>query len=225
MQLAPPGVDELLGVLTLIETAGAGTAAVRRPDLGGTSLHRSDLQAWHVDAPSDAARHDLVVIDTAPTGHTLQLLELPQAARAWLHTIMRLLLKYREVARPGRMAAELLRLSQAIGTLEKLLQDRKRAHFVVITRAGEVVRLETARLLRRLDYSVPVVIVNAVTRARSACPYCRAAAAREGQELTALRRGCRSRRPPCAIITTELVEPPPAGVRALEAWSAGWTRR
>jgi arsenite-transporting ATPase len=193
MQLAPPGVDELLGLLTLIETSRAG--------------------------------HDLVVVDTAPTGHTLQLLELPQATRAWLHTVMRLLLKYRALARPGRMAAELLRLSQAIGALEKLLQDRTRAHFVVVTRAGEVVRLETARLLKQLDYSVPAVIVNAVMRGQSACPQCRAAAARDTRELTALHDRCRSRRPPCAIITTGLVEPPPAGVRALEAWSAGWTRR
>ena len=206
MQLAPPGVDELLGLLTLVHTAG------RRPELP-PSLKAS------------AAPHDLVVVDTAPTGHTLQLLELPLAARAWLHTVMRLLLKYRELAPPGRIAEELLRLSRAIGGLEELLQDRKRTHFVVITRAGEVVRLETARLLKRLDYSVPAVIVNAVTSARSACPRCRAAAARERQELTGLRRGCRSRRPPCAIITTELVEPPPAGVRALEAWSAGWTRQ
>jgi hypothetical protein len=138
---------------------------------------------------------------------------------------MRLVLKYRELAPPGRMAEEILRLSRAVGALETLLRDPKRTHFVVIARAGGVVRLETLRLLEQLDYSVPAVIVNAVTSARSACPRCRAAAAAERRELTALCRACRSRRPPCAIITTELVEPPPAGVRALEAWPAGWMRR
>ena len=36
-----------------------------------------------------------IVLDTAPTGHLIRLLELPDIALAWVHTFMKLLLKYK----------------------------------------------------------------------------------------------------------------------------------
>ena len=48
-----------------------------------------------------AAGYRDVVVDTAPTGHLVRLLELPDLALEWTHQVMRLLLKYREVVAPG----------------------------------------------------------------------------------------------------------------------------
>ena len=56
----------------------------------------------HADRRRGAARRTtLIVVDTAPTGHALRLLEMPDAARDWVQVLLRMLLKYRSLVRPG----------------------------------------------------------------------------------------------------------------------------
>ena len=189
MNLAPPGIDELFGVLSV------------------------------VDARAD---YDVIVVDTAPTGHALRLLEMPEAAREWMQVLLRVLLKYRSLVRPGQLAAELVEVSKSIRELIALLRDAKTTRFIVVTRSAELPRRETARLLarlRRLHLSAPAIVVNARTPAPGRCARCRAVAAAERRELAALRRVCGRR---CAIIETPLAAPPPRGVKALAAWSKAW---
>jgi arsenite-transporting ATPase len=188
MSLAPPGVDELFGVLSVID-ARAG--------------------------------FDIIVVDTAPTGHALRLLEMPDAAREWMQVLLRVLLKYKSLVRPGRLAAELVELSKSIRELQALMRDPKRTRFIAVTRAAAVPRAETSRLfaqLRRLRLSAPALVVNAVTQA-PACAWCRATATAERRELDALRRMCGPR---CAMIEAPLVAPPPQGVAQLNAWAREW---
>jgi arsenite-transporting ATPase len=189
MNLAPPGIDELFGVLSV------------------------------VDARSS---YDVIVVDTAPTGHALRLLEMPDAAREWMQVLLRVLLKYRSLVRPGQLAAELVEVSKSIRGLIALLRDAKTTRFVAVTRAAELPRLETARLLarlRRLHLSTPAIVVNARTLNPLRCARCRAVSAAERRELAALRRLCGRR---CAIIETPLSAPPPRGHKALDAWSRTW---
>jgi arsenite-transporting ATPase len=189
MTLAPPGVDELFGVLSVVEA-------------------RADF--------------DVIVVDTAPTGHALRLLEMPDAAREWMQVLLRVLLKYKALVRPGQLAAELVELSKAIRELQTLLRDPAQTRFIVVTRAAEVPRLETVRLmaqLRRLHLATAALVVNALTIAPGRCGWCRATAAAERREIDALRRVCGRR---CAMIDTPLVAPPPRGVRQLNEWGATW---
>jgi arsenite-transporting ATPase len=189
MRLAPPGIDELFGVLGV------------------------------VDARAD---YDLIIVDTAPTGHALRLLEMPQAAREWMQVLLRVLLKYRSLVRPGQLAAELVEVSRSIRELIALLRDPKTTRFIAVTRAAELPRRETARLLarlRRLHLAVPAIVVNALTLAPGRCVRCRAVAAAERRELASLRRVCGRR---CAIIQTPLSAPPPRGAAALNRWSKSW---
>jgi arsenite-transporting ATPase len=191
MNLAPPGIDELFGVLAVVEARAA---------------------------------FDVIVIDTAPTGHALRLLEMPEAAREWTQVLLRVLLKYRSLVRPGQLAAELVEISKSIRGLIALLGDASGTMFVVVTRAAELPRLETKRLLSRLErlhLSVPAVVVNARTLGAGGCPRCQAVAAAERRELAALRRVCGQR---CAIIQTPLSAPPPRGVKALDAWAGTWVK-
>jgi arsenite-transporting ATPase len=192
MELAPPGVDELFGMLSVIEARD---------------------------------RYHVIVVDTAPTGHALRLLEMPETARDWVHVLMRVLLKYRSLVRPGQLAAELVRLSQSIRDLQALLRDKTQTRFIVVSRAADVPRAETERLLarlRRLKLATPAVVVNAMTLAPGRCARCRATAAAERAQLGALRRACGHRSRECGIIQTPLSAPPPRGVRALEAWGSRW---
>jgi arsenite-transporting ATPase len=189
MNLAPPGIDELFGMLSVVDARAA---------------------------------YDVIVIDTAPTGHVLRLLEMPETAREWLQALLRVLLKYRSLVRPGRLAAELVGVSKSIRTLIALLRDPETTRFMVVTRAAELPRRETGRLLnrlKRLRLFVPALIVNARTLTPGACERCRAVARAERTELARLRRMCRRQ---CAIIQTPLSAPPPRGTKALHRWSGTW---
>jgi anion-transporting ArsA/GET3 family ATPase len=113
-------------------------------------------------------------------------------------------------------------LSKAIRELIALLRDGNTTRFIVVTRAAELPRRETERLLRRLrrlHLSVPAIVVNALTMTPGRCARCRAVAAAERRELALLRRACGTR---CAIIQTPLSAPPPRGAKALDAWARTW---
>ena len=140
MELAPPGIDELFGLISVVEAR---------------------------------EEYPLIVMDTAPTGHALRLLEMPDAARDWVQVLLRMLLKYRSLVRPGQLASELVDLSKSIRRLQELLRNPRDTRFIVVTRAAAVPRIETDRLLgrlRRLRLAAPAVIVNAMTLAPGRCP-------------------------------------------------------
>jgi len=194
MDLAPPGMDELFAILSVIEAL-----LEREPPV------------------------DLVVLDTAPTGHALRLLEMPGAALGWVHALLAILLKYREVVGLGDVAADLVATARRLRELIALLSDPARARVVAVTRAAELPERETERLLdrlRRLRMTVPAVVVNAATP--PGCARCE----RERRREARWRRRLGSRRPRRAqawsIIGSPAVTPPPRGVAALGAWSCAW---
>ena len=191
MDLAPPGMDELAAVLSIIEAL-----LERQPPV------------------------DLVVLDTAPTGHALRLLEMPTAALAWVHALLAILLKYREVVGLGEMAADLVATSRRLRELIALLTDPARARVVAVTRAAELPQRETERLLARLRglcIAVAAVMVNAVTP--PGCRRCEGARRAERRWRGHLARHGRGA---WSIICSPAVTPPPHGAAALRAWSQSW---
>ena len=189
IDLAPPGIDELAGVIEVIET---------------------------IESQTD----DLVIMDTAPSGHALRLLEMPALVQDWTKALMSILLKYQPVVRLGGLGATLVKLSQGLGRLRALLGDPRRAAFVVVTRAAALPRAETMRLLASLAglrVHVPVVIVNAV--GRGTCRACRDEARAEEHEIAALRRELGNRRP-AILAPAEL--PPPRSPGRLRGWYGQW---
>jgi len=197
IDLAPPGLDELFAILAIIEALRPGApAAVGMLD-------------------------DLVILDTAPTGHALRLLELPAAALQWVHALLAILLKYRKVIGLGELAADLVEVARDLRELGALLHDPLRTAFIAVTRPAELPRLETGRLLRRLaelDVHVPAVIVNRVTR--GSCPRCRRTARAEARVTRAL---AAERPEGCAIIVAPALGVPPRGADALTRWGRTWT--
>ncbi len=199
MDLAPPGLDELFGVLTLVDSL------LRR----------------------DPPPHDMVIVDTAPTGHALRLLAMPAGALEWVHALLAILLKYRAVMGLGELASDLLDVARELRELAALLRDAARTRVVAVTRPATLPRLETARLLhglRRLQIAVGGVLVNAITP--PGCARCRAAAARERGELAALEAAARSAAGErCAMISAPAESPPPGGVEGLRDWLRRWQWR
>ena len=166
LDLAPPGIDEVVALVTLLD----------------------DLEHW-----------DLVVVDTAPTGHTLRLLALPSHALEWVHALMSVLLKYKSVIGLGELAADLMTLAKRLRGLVALLADPARAAFVIVTRAGVLPARETARLAKALTVPVAAVLVNAVREV----------------ERPLANLGAPTWRAPA-------VHPGPRGVPALRAFRGAW---
>ncbi len=196
LDLTPPGIDELIAVSSLLDVV------------------------FGVEGAEPA--YDLVVVDTAPTGHALRLLEMPELALSWDHYLLSLLLKYREAVGLGDLAAELVELSRSLKRLEALLRDPARARFVVVTRAAELPRRETVRLLRslgQLGIAVPAVILNALPPA--GCARCGDSAKGAGALRKDLRGLGLDR---CAIINAPALFPPPRGVARLAAWVQSWEK-
>ncbi|OLB11136.1 MAG: hypothetical protein AUH18_06695 [Candidatus Rokubacteria bacterium 13_2_20CM_69_10] len=195
VDLAPSGLDEVFGIVGVIEA---------------------------LFPAAGAAAYDVVVLDTAPTGHALRLLEMPASALEWVHALLAILLKYRKVIGLGEFGADLVEIARDLRRLKALLGEPRQTRAVLVTRAAEMPRLETARLLAaltRLHVSVSGIVVNALTP--PGCPHCRRAATAESRALDALRQ---ARQPPkrCAIILAPAEAPPPRGAAALSRWRDQW---
>ena len=144
-----------------------------------------------LDSLSSASDYDVVVFDTAPTGHTLKMLELPDVMNSFLMKLFRLQLRiasfFSRLKRLFGMAGEdmhgtvLRALNSAIELAKrcrKILTDEKLTEFVIVCIPTELSLLESTRLAGHLEaLSVPnrYVVVNMVrTHPGTSCSFCRA---------------------------------------------------
>jgi arsenite-transporting ATPase len=130
-----------------------------------------------------------IIIDTAPTGHFLRLLELPKTAGEWVHEFMRILLRYRELIPAGSLGEELVQASRSLKLVDETLHS-ERASVVTVTRPERIVIAETKRLMDTLAQrriAVAAVIANYVTPEND-CPCDRSMRAHELRALSDLGR-------------------------------------
>jgi arsenite-transporting ATPase len=124
----------------------------------------------------DDPRFDRVVVDTAPTGHTLRLLELPEVMDSMVGRMLSMrerlsglmdgmmgLFGDEDSAEQG--ADDLRELADRIEDLRDVLQNPALTDFRVVMIPEEMSVIESERLIRQLDdYSIPTdtVVVNKV---------------------------------------------------------------
>ncbi|HEX6309042.1 MAG TPA: ArsA-related P-loop ATPase [Longimicrobiales bacterium] len=112
----------------------------------------------------DAAQGDeMLVIDAAPTGHFLRLLEMPETALGWTRELMRVIVKYGLAGVAERASQALLDLARELRDLRSMLHDRAASAVIVVTLDEPMVRAETDRLIAALaqaDVRVGAVLVN-----------------------------------------------------------------
>ena len=120
--------------------------------------------------------YDLIVFDTAPTGHTLQLLRMPDAMTSWVNALV----KHRravveidhgtEGSADAALAADpiltaLTRRQERLVRLRATIMDRARTSFALVTIAERLAIEETARaaeLLGDTGVDVGALVVNRV---------------------------------------------------------------
>lgn len=94
---------------------------------------------------------DLIVLDTAPTGHLLRFLEMPTALADWLGWIFKLWLKYQDVVGRTELMERLRSLRQQVVRSQRLLKNSDRTEFLSVFRAKSAILAETERLAQALD--------------------------------------------------------------------------
>lgn len=117
-------------------------------------------------------RYDIIILDTAPTGHTVKLLTLPYLMEKWVAFLDTLMLKHRFLSQlyanvHARDDGDdfITAMRNGIGKVLSHLQDGNRCQFVPVTNLEPMVLAETKRLLEILStQKIPVqeIIVNKV---------------------------------------------------------------
>jgi arsenite-transporting ATPase len=151
----------------------------------------------------DEGQFARVIVDPAPTGHLLRLLQMPALALDWSHRLMRLMLKYRDVGGLSESAEEVLSFARRTRRVGELLRDPEQSAIVIVALDEPLVRGETARLVaasRAEGVSVRAVMWNRVAGAPNPLPVT----------------------PPVAQFVAPATTPPPVGAAALRAWAAQW---
>ena len=156
--LSPPGIDEALAFGKVLE---------------------------FIETEHD---YDLIIFDTAPTGHTLRLLSLPETLSSWIGKILKLRLRL------GKMFGALKRMvskeeqakDDSLEILEKLhdsiikarddLTNPIKNSFVIVMISEEMAIAETGRLLNQLiKFNIPTsnIVVNQLYQdSKNLCEFC-----------------------------------------------------
>ncbi|MEA1964763.1 MAG: ArsA family ATPase, partial [Candidatus Aerophobetes bacterium] len=128
--------------------------------------------------------YDLIILDTAPTGHTMVLLSLPQKMEQWVHIMDMLMAKHRYlmktmVGRYKRDECDEFLDSQMndIKRVRLLLANDRNTEFVPVTIPEPMSIYEIEKVVKTLKkYRIIVnsIIVNRVIEGDSGCPFCQA---------------------------------------------------
>ena len=120
--------------------------------------------------------YDTIVLDTAPTGHTLQLLRMPDAITTWIQALVRHRRAILEIDRGAEQTPEaaaaadpvlaaLERRHERLAQLRRIMTDRSRTSFVFVMIPERLAIEETARAAEQLaDTGIDVagLVVNRV---------------------------------------------------------------
>jgi arsenite-transporting ATPase len=142
-------------------------------------------------------RYQSILVDTAPTGHTLRMLQTPELLRRWLDALDSLLAKHRymrEVFSRAEESDELDRFLQelvgAVQLMENLLRDPVRCRFIPVMLAEPLSVRETISMvqeLARLQLPLTDLVVNRLYP-ENECPTCEEIRHRQLRELAGLVR-------------------------------------
>ncbi|NHK30519.1 MAG: ArsA family ATPase [Asgard group archaeon] len=136
----------------------------------------------------ETSDYDVVVFDTAPTGHTLRFLSLPDYLDSFVGRILKLRLRFGNFFKGlrnlfgGRSGEDKDNSVEMLETLKKVitkarieLADDAKTEFIPVTIPTLMALYETERLITTLrDYSIPVehLIINQLIPPSKDCPFC-----------------------------------------------------
>ncbi|MDJ1171361.1 TRC40/GET3/ArsA family transport-energizing ATPase [Roseofilum sp. BLCC_M154] len=111
----------------------------------------------------ESQEQDLIILDTAPTGHLLRFLEMPTALADWLAWVFKLWIKYQDVLGRTEFMGELRTLRKRVVAAQKKLKDPQHTEFIGVVQNQPAILAEHNRLsvsLRELEVSQNYVVWN-----------------------------------------------------------------
>ncbi len=157
IDLSPPGLDEIMALLRLLE-------------------------------PKMQKDFDIFVLDTAPTGHLVRFLELPDVIREWLGVFFKVMLKYSEIVQLQRTAKSMLEMAKSVRALQERLLDPNKTAFIGVVVPEEMIVSETERLfltLEQLRIEISSLVASMLVPA-SDCNFCSQVRAMQKKHLNHL---------------------------------------
>ncbi len=158
------------------------------------------MALFEISSWIETRQYDCIVVDTAPSGHTLRLLAMPDLILRWLGMLEALLAKRRYMRRVFSHDTSLDRLDlfvakwkSTLHLAEKLLHDPHRTQFVPVSIAEPLSVCETVALFHELQKrKMPVseLVVNQL-HLECDCPTCTTAASYEQIQIQRLMTGIR----------------------------------
>ncbi len=161
-------LGEVKGRISTLFSPGVVRQAMRQIDLVAGMPGLADVALFDrmADLVLDRSRaYDLVVFDTAPTGHTLRLLHMPEAMGAWVQALADRRREALENADADPILSSLTRRRAKLASLRDLLTRYETTGFVLVLIPERLPIEESARALHELEHAhlhVGGVIVNRV---------------------------------------------------------------
>ena len=171
--MSPPGIDEALAFGKILE---------------------------FVETDHD---YDLIVFDTAPTGHTLRFLSLPETLSGWIGKLIKMRVKIgnmfgavkrmfsREEKKEDNSLEVLERLNDSIINAREDLTNPIKNSFIIVMIPEEMAISETGRLLNELvKNNIPVsnIVVNQIYQdTTELCEFCKARRKMQGKNLVKIK--------------------------------------
>ena len=129
----------------------------------------------------DHGIYDVIIVDAAPIGHLLRLLEMPDLIRDWLKLFFNLLLKYRNIMRLPHLSKRFVELSRGLKSLQSLLLNPDKTGVYVVTIPTELAIDKTIGMVNALQkIGVPLqgLLMNQMTPINN-CDFCQTRSSRE----------------------------------------------
>ncbi len=108
----------------------------------------------------------ILVLDSAPTGHLIRLLEMPELADRWLKVFFGLFLKYNRIFRLPKVSQRLVQMSKTLKRLRALLADPAQCALYGVAILTDMAFEETKDLLaacQRMQVNAPLLFLNLAT--------------------------------------------------------------
>lgn len=126
--------------------------------------------------------YDLIVFDTAPTGHTLRFLSLPELLDSWLVKILKFKIQIARVktiitGKKDRSLEDIQKLKKRVEHVRRVLSNDDITSFNVVTIPEQMGIMESKRAMDQIaEYNIPVhaMIVNHIFPEESDCGFCKA---------------------------------------------------
>jgi arsenite-transporting ATPase len=114
----------------------------------------------------DQHHYRTLVLDSAPTGHLIRLLEMPELVDCWLKVFFGLFLKYKQIFRLPKVSQRLVEISKALKRLRSLLADPAQCALYGVAVLTDMAFAETKDLLaacQRMQVNAPLLFLNLAT--------------------------------------------------------------